>query len=290
MAQKNSNLYEVSFICEGAAPGQTDILRGILASQGVKPHDIVETQLASEQRLCVYFTVSDKARSFMAKVKKVPLRNIRISSKVIKSRDWQTVWKEEFRPFVLTKRFEIVPYQYRKSHRSGDYEPVYIDTICAFGTGLHATTRFMSGFIEGCSGKFDSFLDIGTGTGLLAIIALKCGATDVTAIDLRRDIIDIANMNFRENGYSQQKARAINFQKYHSKKKFDFVAANLVTVDLLTFRHQLINLVGQGKYLAVSGISLSHYAEFRQAFDRLPLRCLKIKKGEGWSALLFQKE
>lgn len=286
---KNTDSYEVTLTLSKPAPGQLDILRRILISRGAKPETVVESCFDGEERLTVYFTDQQKSRKFSSKISQIPLRHVRISTKTVKSQDWQTVWKKEYKPFALTRRFEVVPYVYRKTHRSRGRDPVYIDTSCAFGTGLHATTRFMAGFIERCSGKFDSFLDIGTGTGILSIVALKCGATAVTAIDLRRDIIEIANMNFRENGFLRQKARAIDFQKFNSRTKFDFVAANLVTMDLIAYRKKLLQLVKPGQYLAVSGISMIHYPDLRRAFYPLALRCLKIENGEGWYALLFQR-
>ena len=164
-----------------------------------------------------------------------------------------------------------------------------IDTSYAFGTGLHATTRFMAQFAESCEGKYLSFIDIGTGTGILALMALKCGAKQVTAIDLTKDIIEIANMNFKENGYIHQRAQAINFEKFNTKKKYDYVAANLVTIDLIHFSKKLLRLVNQGRYLAVSGISHMNYPLFRKTFDQLPLKCIKCEKADGWYALLYKR-
>ncbi len=288
--KKHADSYELTFVPTKPSPGQLDILRRILIAQGARPENVVESRFADGERLTLYFSDAERMRKFKSRMTKMDLRHVRVQSKIIRSRDWQTIWKKEYRPFALTRRFEVVPYGYRKTHRTRGRQPVYIDTSYAFGTGLHATTRFMASFVERCAGRFDSFLDIGTGTGILAILALKCGATLVTAIDLRRDIVEIANMNFRENGFPQQRARAVNFQKFKSDKRFDFVAANLITMDLIAYRKALVRLVKKGGYLAVSGISLIHYPDLRRAFDELPLSCRKIEKGEGWCALLFRRE
>ncbi|MCA9394649.1 MAG: 50S ribosomal protein L11 methyltransferase [Candidatus Omnitrophica bacterium] len=287
--KKYSDSHEVTFALKKASPGQLEILRRLLIARGAKPESVVESSFSGSERLTVYFTDAERARKFRGKVLPLGLKNVRISQKTVKARDWQTVWKQEYKPFALTPRFEVVPYGYRKTHRSRGHEPVYIDTSYAFGTGLHATTRFMASFVERCAGRYESFLDIGTGTGILAILALKCGAREVTAIDLRRDIVEIANMNFKENGYPVQRARAVDFQKFRTSRRYDFVAANLVTLDLIAFRKSLVRLVRKGGYLAVSGISLALYPELRAAFDGLPIRCLKVEKGEGWHALLFRR-
>lgn len=282
--------FELTFVPAKSSPGQLDILRRILIARGARPENVVESSFGGAERLTVYFPDAERMRTFRGRIRRMGLKHIRVSSKTIRSRDWQDVWKKEYKPFALTERFEVVPFGYRRTHRSRGLEPVYIDTSYAFGTGLHATTRFMANFIERCAGRFETFLDIGTGTGILAILALKCGAREVTAIDLRRDIVEIANMNFRENGFPGQRARAVNFTKFKSARRYDYVAANLITMDLIAFRRRLVGLVKKGGYLAVSGISLVHYPDLRRAFDELPLRCLKIDKGEGWYALLFRRE
>ena len=74
-----------------------------------------------------------------------------------------------------------MPVWYRDKYKpvpGRDY--ILMDTLLSFGTGLHETTQCMAQFIEDKKGKFESFLDIGTGTGILALVALKHGAKDVT--------------------------------------------------------------------------------------------------------------
>ncbi len=74
-----------------------------------------------------------------------------------------------------------------------------MDTLLSFGTGLHETTRFMAQFIEDKKGKFKSFLDIGTGTGILALVALKYGAQDVIGIDIGPLSVQAALDNMKAN-------------------------------------------------------------------------------------------
>lgn len=281
--------FEIALIPEENRPGQMEILRQILVGLGVKEDRVIETEEEGECKLSVYLDTFVKALLLKNKLKQLALKNIKIVYNPHKSKDWQNLWKKDYKPFQLTKKFDIVPFGYRKKHKSKKRKPVYIDTSYAFGTGLHATTRFMAQFIERCEGNYSSFIDIGTGTGILSIIALKCGAKNVTAIDLKKDIIDIANMNFKENGYADQHAQAINFEKLKTRKKYDYVAANLVTIDLIKYRKNLVRLVNKGKFLGVSGISVINYPKFRKFFNRLPLKCIKIEKAEGWYALLYKR-
>ncbi|MBP9853654.1 MAG: 50S ribosomal protein L11 methyltransferase [Candidatus Omnitrophica bacterium] len=286
---KHVETFELTLIPKNNRPGQLEILRQMVVGLGVKEDQIIEFQKDGESRLIIYLETSAKALSLKNNLKKMDLKDVSIASKSLKGKDWQNIWKKDFKPFQLTKRFDIVPYSYRGKYKAKNREFINIDTSFAFGTGLHATTRFMAQFIEEYEGKYSSFIDIGTGTGILSIIALKCGAKKVTAIDLTKGIIDVANMNFRENGHSRQRGQAINFEKFKTNKKYDYVAANLITIDLIHFRKKLVSLVNREKYLAVSGISVKNYPLFHKKFASLPLKCIKLEKADGWCALLYKK-
>ncbi len=99
----------------------------------------------------------------------------------------------------------------------------------------------------------------------------------------------MAKQNCIENDCTFIDVRVANAHKYRAKKQYDFVAANIITQDLIQMGEKLVDLVKPGQYLAVSGISLQSYGVFRQAYAQYPLRCVKIEKGEGWAALLYKK-
>ncbi len=113
------------------------------------------------------------------------LSGVKVRHRRLAPKDWLTLWKSQWKPAALTKKLDVVPvwYQDKYKPRQG-CDHILMDTLLSFGTGLHETTRFMAQFIEDKQGKFRSFLDIGTGTGILALVALKNGAEEVLAIDI----------------------------------------------------------------------------------------------------------
>ena len=120
----------------------------------------------------------------------------------------------------MTKKLDVVPvwYQDKYKPRPGcDY--ILMDTLLSFGTGLHETTRFMAQFIENKKGGFKSFLDIGTGTGILALVALKYGARDVVGIDIGQLSVEAARDNMKANQLFFKALRA-DIKKYRSKEDF----------------------------------------------------------------------
>jgi ribosomal protein L11 methyltransferase len=132
-------------------------------------------------------------------------------------------------------------------------------------------------------------MDVGSGTGLLGLVAGIYGAGEVWAIDIDKEAVKTALSNFRVNkrfkGFS---AIAGDFYKFKKKKKFDMVIANLFTRDLVALRDKLIRYVKDGKYLAVSGISSGNYKYFRKNFDSDKLRCLRVERDNEWCAVLYK--
>ncbi len=189
----------------------------------------------------------------------------------------------------MTKTIDIVPRWAEVHYRKGTRRPLYIDTNLAFGTGLHETTRFMARLIEEHA-DYSSFLDVGTGTGILAMVASFCGAKTIDAIDIDSQSIRVAKENLKANQIKNVKAFRADLSKWSGRKTYDFVAANLVTHDLIGFGRQLVNRVKKGKFLAVSGISLKKLPELRKQFKALPLSEKKIIRGKEWSAILYRRD
>lgn len=288
-ARKTHITYEVALKVNSSDIGNIEILRGLLAGAGISEEKIVECKEWPYTFLSVYFNSLVKARALRKKLRAFKLVNVPVLLKSLHKKDWQTKWKKEFKPFALTENFGVVPMWLKHKHRIRGRMPIYIDTNIAFGTGLHATTRFMAQFVDRYRGRFTSFLDLGTGTGILAMIAAKSGANDVTAIDICRGAVEVAKLNCVENECPSINVKVADVRKYKTRKQYDFVCANIITQDLIEMAQKIISLVKPGKYLAVSGISINSYNTFRRAYAKYPLRCLKIEKGEGWVAILFKK-
>jgi len=286
---KNGDIFEVSLKIDSSNKGSPEILKEVFVGIGIERSLIVECEQWPYTQLSVYVKRKTNAINLRKKLRQLNLKNVSVGTKHLIKRDWQTKWKQGFKPFAITKTFGIIPHRFKKTFHFRDRIPIYIDTDLAFGTGLHATTRFMAQLIERCRGHFQEFLDIGTGTGILAIIAAKCNAKNVSAIDISPEAVKVAQINFVKNQCGKINVRVMDAYKIRSKEKYDFVCANIITYDLIQIAERMIDLVKPGKYLAVSGISLNSYDVFRKAYARYPLRCLKIEKGEGWVAILYKK-
>jgi ribosomal protein L11 methyltransferase len=256
---------------------------------GISDHLIVESIEWPDRRLAVFYESVKKADKVLLSLRRLKLNNVKLISRALKKSDWQTKWKDEFKPFALTKSFGVIPMWQKGKFAFRTRKPIYIDTDLAFGTGLHSTTKYMAEFIERLRGRFRSFFDVGTGTGILAIMAAKCGASQIDAIDISPDSVNVAQVNFNENECLPININIADAHRIKIRKKYDLICANIITQDLIQMADKLVCAVNSGKYLAVSGISLNSYETFRKAYAKYPLKCIKIEKGDGWAAILFQK-
>jgi len=287
--KQQKKIYEVSLTCKEGNSFEAQILRSLLARMSIKNTQIAESHFGLTAEISIYFPSLAKAKSLCDCLKIMRLKSIAVKIKTLKNKDWLNRWKEDFKPFMLTKTIRVIPTWLKRPNDKLPVKTIFIDTVSAFGTGLHETTRFMSRLIEEYRGQYESFLDIGTGTGILTFVALRNGARKVTAFDYDRHAVEAAKKNFISNGHCPSVVKHADISKFKTKKQYDFVAANLITLDLIKFCQKIYSFVKPKKYLAVSGISLENFPLFRRSFENCSLRCREVIKGKEWVAVLYQK-
>lgn len=279
---------QIQFLQKSSAALDIEILRHCLVSFGIAQSQIVEESSGGNLCLKVYFYQVSKVRILEKQLNNLKLRNVSVKVGKIYRSDWQNKWKRDFKPFRLTKDFDVVPLWYKDRYKTNKRRALYLDTTLAFGTGLHETTRFMAEFINQYQ-KGGVFLDVGSGSGILAIMAAQLGSKKVDALDIDHDTIKTAKNNFQKNGLEKIRLKVCDIRDYHVKYFYDFVAANLTMDDLINIKHHLSALVKYDGYLAVSGVLLEQVRRLKRAFQPLPLNLVKIKKGRKWVALLYRK-
>ncbi len=263
------------------------LLRCVLGAAGIPQTALSEEVTRGKGAVCIYGANRRKAEIILKRIRKLKIKGVRISTRRLGDDDWKTRWKKYAEPFWITPEILIVPV-YKQLIGPADKDKVYIDTLFAFGTGLHATTQMMAGFIRARRGRLNSFLDVGTGSGILAIIASRYGCRMIWAIDCDREAVRTARRNAAANG-----VRAVfavkPLENLVARRRYDFVAANLLTGDLIRLQKKLIPRVCRGGYLAVSGIHRDNYALFHKRFIHPQLVCRSVKQKMGWYALLYQR-
>lgn len=215
--------------------------------------------------------------------------------------DWSERWRQGLRPRRVGERLVVSP-SWCAPEPHGDEIVIVVDPEMAFGTGEHGTTRGVLRLLEGAIREGDRALDVGTGSGILAIAAVRLGASEVLAVDTDADAIRNARSNVARNGVAHavdlvHDAVTESFLARLGPGPFDLIVANVlssVLVPLLpSFRSALAPPRGRapGGRLIVGGILTSEASDMVSAASAagLSLRHADVE-GEWWSGLLEASE
>ncbi len=289
VSAKNKYLYRIDLLSRKKKTACNDILHYILLQLGIRADEIIEEEELGKNKIYFYLRKKSEVESFLKKFARTGLKNVEVKAVSLTNEDWQDKWKEHYKPFKINKTITVVPTWIKDAKKWDERKTVFLDVGMVFGSGLHSTTRFMAELIELKKTAIKDFIDIGTGTGILAVIAFKLGAENLWCIDIDQEAVMNAKKNLKFNRCSAECVKRVALKEFKSKKQFDLVAANLQTHDLVEMRRRIVGLVKPGKYLAVSGISACNYKKFRNNFDGGDIRCLRIKKDKEWCAVLYKR-
>lgn len=202
--------------------------------------------------------------------------------------DWLESWKSRFDVTRLTGRLTVRPSW--KRHDPGPGEKVIdMDPAMAFGTGLHESTRLVLRFIEdlypaGAAGP-RRVLDVGTGTGILAMAAALLGAESVLAVDNDPLAVEAAGENVSKNGLAD-KVTVSDDELGSVPGRFDLITANIVHDVLLDMAPALAERLAVGGSIVCAGILAGGQARsLTRAFEGLGLRVAGKKSEKEWAAL-----
>ena len=213
-----------------------------------------------------------------------------ITTASLPEQDWGENWKRFFKPVQVTPRFLVKPPWSRVRSKRGQI-PIDITPAMAFGTGTHATTILcIQALEERLKRKGQSVLDVGTGSGILSIIAAKLGAKEVWGID----IDGVALENARENVETNAVSNIVKIRKGSIgslRKKFDVIAANIDIKSLRRMRRPLIGHLKNHGVLILSGILEGEKERIRLHYSGAGrLRWVKTAQGGEWVCLTFKKK
>jgi len=208
----------------------------------------------------------------------------------LKDRNWQHSWRRFFTPQPIGKSLWVAPPWTKRSQARGR-EVITIAPGMAFGTGAHFTTRTCLEFIEQVAGLFDarrfSALDVGTGSGILAIALAKLKAKKVMALDIDPVAVRVAAANIGRN----RVAKVVALRRSELAKiagRFDVVVANLTAETIIELAGELPDKLRPDGYLVLSGILRPKMRAVRRALAALDL--LRTKNDKEWSTMLLRKK
>jgi ribosomal protein L11 methyltransferase len=209
--------------------------------------------------------------------------------------DWVESWKQHFQVVRLGRRFVVKP-SWRDYMPAPDDLVIEIDPGLAFGSGLHPTTQLCLQIFEDMPLAGQSLFDVGTGSGILALAALKLGAHPVRAVDIDDIALRVAHENFERNGYipldagpAQQAGQveiAVGSAAASGGRTWQVVVANILASVLVELMPDLAATLAPGGSLILSGIIAEQEAEVTAAAAAHHLQIIDKRTDEDWLALV----
>ena len=203
----------------------------------------------------------------------------------IPEESWQDSWKQHWKPTRVGKRLVVCPSWENFQPGAGDVV-LRLDPGMAFGTGTHQSTRLCMELAEQIVTGGEQVLDLGCGSGILAITALLLGAEGALGIDIDDVAVRVCTENAAMNGLEQRAgfrkgdlARGIDGQ-------YQLIFANIIADVILKLLPDVPRLLAPGGWLIASGILSERAGEIESALGRLGLRVERKLENEGWCALL----
>ncbi|MBI2527213.1 MAG: 50S ribosomal protein L11 methyltransferase [Candidatus Rokubacteria bacterium] len=284
-----------------AAPETAEGLTNFLWEQGAL--GVVEEEAAGESpRLRAFFPESTSAPALVAAVgdyqeslaalgllpAPAPVEIERLLEEA-----WASAWQQAFPPRAVGERLIVVPPWEVSSNALAPRLPVVIQPGRAFGTGQHGSTEGCLVLLEKAIGgrRPGVVLDIGTGTGILAVAAARLGAPGVCAIDVDPDAVGAARENAQRNGCAGKIQVALGGpESLRRTAAFDLVLANLLTRAHLTLAPHYARLLATGGALVLGGMLAGEEPEVAGALSPNGLVLDASIEIDGWVSLLLHRE
>jgi ribosomal protein L11 methyltransferase len=260
-----------------------DVLSALLADIGF------ESFVESEKGLNAFVPEKNYSQETFSEVlENFPLQDIDIQYQVefVKSRDWNEEWEKHFFQPIIIDNQAIIYSSFHKNIPELSYN-IVIDPKMAFGTGHHATTALMVSYLLELDLRDRSFLDMGCGTAVLAILAKMKGANPVTAIDNDEWAYENSLENIRLNGTPDIQV-VLGDATLLDKDNYDIIFANINRNILLNDIHRYAECMHPGSSLFMSGFYLEDKEIITEECQKRQLQFVSYKEKENWIAMHFR--
>ena len=265
-------------------PGQWDII-----------DEEIARRMGDDVRVTGYYPADDRLgaaldeiRAGLARLRAeglpIDLGKLEVSTNGIDDEDWAESWKREFAPIRLGAHMVVKPTWAEFAQEAGD-RVIELDPGMAFGTGSHETTGMCARLIEERVRPGMRVVDIGTGTGILAIAAALMGAGDVLAIDVDPVAVRVARENIENNGLSNVVRAREGDLLEHVDEAADVVVANIIADVIIFLCGPVARHIVPGGTFICSGIAREKKGEVVSALEAAGYRELQILDDGEWTAI-----
>ena len=211
--------------------------------------------------------------------------------------DWEESWKDNYPAVEVGKNLVVLPYWLTEEDH-GDRLPIILDPGLTFGTGAHPSTQMVMETMEETVHPQTSCLDLGSGSGILSIAALRLGAKSAVGVDIDPKAEDIARENAALNGFGAPEFTALTGNVTSDKplmnklleKQYDIVLVNIVADVIIGLAPVLPGFLTEKSILICSGILDSRLQDVTAAINKAGLTVTAVRAKEDWRCITVKKE
>lgn len=208
----------------------------------------------------------------------------------VREEDWADSWKQYYKPLRVGTRVVVVP---QWEHYDAEPEDIIVrmDPGMAFGTGTHETTRLVMQLLEDYTKDGAKMLDVGAGSGILAICAAKLGASLCRAYDIDPTAVKVARDNIRMNGVEDRVSSDCSdlLAQVVNDGGYDIICANIVADIIIRMAPDVAKYMRPGAVLLASGIITSRGDDVVRALEEGGLHVIERREDNDWCAFAFGK-
>lgn len=222
--------------------------------------DLIDEELIAKDRnnsvIHIYISECDNAAEALEFLKErltaegIPFE---VGSVGVDDKDWNENWKKYFHPIEVGKKIAVVP-SWEEYDNKDNRVILSIDPGAAFGTGTHATTSLCLNVLDECVKKGDTVLDIGCGSGILAIASILLGAEKALGVDIDAQSVKTANENAEINAISDKAEFIVGDLADKVSGKYDIICANIVADVIIKLLPDVAQFMKKDAILIISGI------------------------------------
>lgn len=276
------NYVEVSFTLQPLLPAR-EVLVVELAERGFE--SFVETDEGLKAYIQESSFTPDVLQELMAQA--IPEQRIEVSTAIIEDQNWNAQWESSFDPIIVDEQC-LIRAPFHPEEKSFPYT-ITIEPKMSFGTGHHATTHLIVSAMlpMDCTGK--SVLDMGCGTGVLAILAELRGSKNIDAIDIDEWAYENTLENIERNACRYIRTLQGGAEAIPSDARYDLILANINRNILTRDMHNYAKSMSAGAHILFSGFYESDQQEIRQCAEGLGLKFISANSRNEWTMMHFQR-
>ena len=223
-------------------------------------------------------------------------RGLSMTEKLLPDTDWSESWKESYPPQEVGQDLVVLPYWLAENYE-GSRKQVILDPGLTFGTGAHPSTQMVMETLEEALVPGTRCLDLGSGSGILSITALRLGAREALGVDIDPKAEDIARENAAYNGFSAPAFTALTgndtadkgLMERLSQKEYGLVLVNIVADVIIGLSPVLPEFLGRDTVLICSGILDTRLPEVLEALKQAGLTVTGIREKEEWRCVTARR-